>query len=65
MPRKIVAFILAMLASMLTNTSYAADRIVPPAVPFDIEVTGGYKPFLRAHAIGTQNYICAPAPTER
>jgi hypothetical protein len=48
---------------MLTSPSYAADRIVAPAVPFDIEVTGGYKPFFRAHAIGTQNYICAPAAT--
>jgi hypothetical protein len=63
MLRKIAAFVVATLASMLTNASYAADRVVAPAVPSDIEVTGGYKPFLRAHAIGTQNYICAPAAT--
>ena len=38
----------------------AADRIVPPAVPTDIEVPAGAKPVLVGHAIGTQNFICAP-----
>ena len=41
----------------------AADRIVPPEVPSNIEAPAGYKPFLIAHAVGTQNYICAPSPT--
>ena len=41
----------------------AADRIVPPAVPTDIEVPAGAKPVLVGHAIGTQNFICAPAAT--
>jgi len=41
----------------------AQDRITPPAVPTEIEVEAGYKPFFRGHAIGTQNYICAPAAT--
>ena len=39
----------------------ASDRIVPPAVPLDIEVEAGFEPFFLAHAIGTQNYICAPS----
>lgn len=34
------------------------DRITPPIVPEAIEVGDGYKPFLIAHAVGTQNYIC-------
>ena len=35
----------------------AADRIVPPQVPTLIEAPAGYRPFLIAHAVGTQNYI--------
>ena len=38
------------------------ERITPPSVPANLEVTG-FKPFLKAHAVGTQNYICAPAAT--
>jgi hypothetical protein len=41
----------------------ADDHIVAPAVPAGLEVTGPYTPYLKAHAIGTQNYICAPAAT--
>jgi hypothetical protein len=41
----------------------ADDRITPPSVPTDLEVEAGYKPFFAAHAVGTQNYICAPAAT--
>jgi hypothetical protein len=41
----------------------AAIRITPPAVPDGLEVEGGFKPFLVGHAIGTQNYVCAPAAT--
>jgi hypothetical protein len=47
----------------LTATASAQDRITPPAVPTDIEVDAGFKPFFRGHAVGTQNYICAPAAT--
>ena len=41
----------------------AAEGIVAPSVPAGLEVTGPYKPYLKAHAIGTQNYICATAAT--
>ena len=41
----------------------AAGRIVPPAVPAGLEVDAGLKPFFVTHAVGTQNYICAPANT--
>jgi hypothetical protein len=45
----------------VSGAAHAADRITPPSVPGDIEVPAGYRPFLVGHAIGTQNYICAPA----
>ncbi len=44
-------------------TPRAWEKISAPAVPAGLEVPAEYKPFLRAHAIGTQNYICAPAAT--
>jgi hypothetical protein len=53
------------LALGLCNTANADQRITPPAVPPDIELSTDYKPILVAHAIGTQNYICAPAATRR
>jgi len=39
------------------------DRVPAPSVPADIAVPAGFRPFLMGHAIGTQNYICAPAAT--
>jgi hypothetical protein len=38
----------------------AAAGTTPTEVPADIEVPAGFKPFLEGHAVGTQNYICAP-----
>jgi hypothetical protein len=62
MSSKIAAPIVAVTIA-LSGSAHAADQITPPAVPTDIAVTGGYKPFLWGHAVGTQNYICATAPT--
>jgi hypothetical protein len=62
MSRKRTVLSLA-LAAVLSGAVSAADRITPPPVPADIDVGTGYKPILRGHAIGTQNYICAPAAT--
>ena len=39
------------------------ERIPRPAVPANLEVSLDYKLFLKVHAVGTQNYICAPAAT--
>jgi hypothetical protein len=47
----------------LNGIAQAADRITPPAVPETLEVDASFKPVLAAHAVGTQNYICAPAAT--
>ena len=62
MTRKITPLAAAAFIA-LTAAASAQDRITPPAVPTDIEVEAGYKPFFRGHAVGTQNYICAPAAT--
>ena len=40
-----------------------ADRVTPPAVPANIQVPAGSKPFLAGHAVGTQDYICLPSGT--
>jgi hypothetical protein len=50
------------LAIGVCSAAHAGDDVTPPAVPSDIQVLG-YKPFLVAHAVGTQNFICAPAAT--
>lgn len=47
----------------LSAIAPATDRIAAPNVPADIEAPAGFKPYFVAHAIGTQNYICAPAAT--
>ena len=39
------------------------ERIPRPDVPTNLEVSLDYKLFLKVHAVGTQNYICAPAAT--
>jgi Protein of unknown function (DUF3455) len=55
--------LLATATVALGATAHGADRIVPPAVPVDIEVPAGFKPFFVSRAVGTQNFICAPANT--
>jgi hypothetical protein len=60
---KIPVCLLATVASTASTVALAAPQIVAPSVPAGLEVLGPYKPFLKAHAIGTQNYICAPAAT--
>ncbi len=39
-----------------------ALSVTPPAVPANLQVENA-KPFLVAHATGTQNYICLPSAT--
>jgi Protein of unknown function (DUF3455) len=60
---KILVCLLVSSASGASTAPQAPEPIVPPAVPAGLEVTGPFKPFLKAHAVGTQNYICAPAAT--
>jgi hypothetical protein len=45
-----------LLAGLQPLTAHA--RPATPDLPSDLEVGEGFTPFLRAHAAGTQNYIC-------
>jgi hypothetical protein len=53
-----------LLTAALSGAAHAAGPITPPVVPGNIEAPAGTKPILKGHAVGTQNYICAPSPTE-
>lgn len=54
----------AALAIALSGATRAANPITPPAVPDELVPPAGVKPILWGHAVGTQNYICAPAATQ-
>jgi len=58
----IKAFTFMMWALAFSGSVLAADRVMPPAVPPGLEAPDDVRAFLSGHAIGTQNYICAPAP---
>ncbi len=63
MPWKRIA-LASILTVGLTEATYAGGgRLRPPVVPTDIAVGAGHKLILVAHAVGTQNYMCAPAAT--
>jgi hypothetical protein len=61
-PRRLTALAAAVL-SMLPMALHAYP-IVPPPVPALLEVEDGHKPYLMAHAVGTQNYVCARSATD-
>jgi len=48
---------------IVSGAASAQDRITPPSVPAEIELSSAYKVYFFGHAVGTQNYICAPAAT--
>jgi hypothetical protein len=50
-------------ALVIPGAAHAQDRITPPSVPAEIELSSAYKVFFFGHAIGTQNYMCVPAAT--
>ena len=47
----------------LSGAPIAGQSTARPQVPGNIEVPAGYQLFLSGHAVGTQNYICAPVAT--
>jgi hypothetical protein len=53
--------IIATLVAALPGA--AAGDVQPPQVPANLEVEEGHRPFLMAHASGTQNYMCLPQGT--
>ena len=61
MSAKFIACVLG-AAIGLSGAMRADEGITPPAVPTNLEVVG-YKAFFKTRAVGTQNYICAPAAT--
>ena len=63
MSTKFIAGSIAAAIVTLSGILHAQSGTVPPNVPSDIQVDGDYKLVLWGHAVGTQNYICAPAAT--
>jgi hypothetical protein len=57
------ALIVAMSIALTVPAHTAPIKVLPPAVPVGLEVEAGWNPFLVVHAVGTQNFICAPANT--
>jgi len=56
------SFVLASTIALGAGSSAAMhDRVTPPPVPGDLNVSSAERAFLIAHAVGTQNYICLPA----
>lgn len=56
-------FVVALVAVFTTGLSRSADAdtVTLPPLPPNIETPAGHRPFLVAHAVGTQNYLCAPS----
>ena len=55
--------LIASFALAFTTATHAGGGYVRPLVPETIEPPAGLKLVLVGHAVGTQNYICAPAST--
>jgi hypothetical protein len=55
---KTIVTVLALACAIAVPQASYADRIVPPAVPAEIQVEPGFVPYLMFHAIGTQGYVC-------
>ena len=55
--------LIATFALAFTTATHAGGGYVRPLVPATIEPPAGLKLVLVGHAVGTQNYICAPAAT--
>src|SRR5262245_38212545 len=59
----VTALILASTAAFALPQPAPSAPIPPPQVPTEIQVPAGFKPYLKAHAIGTQGYVCVPVGT--
>lgn len=54
---------LAVTAAMATPAATRKDRVERPPVPGNLEVDPAFRPYLVAHADGTQNYVCLATAT--
>ena len=52
--------LLALAPSAANGQPGYVEAVKAPPVPANLQVQAGNVPFLRAHAVGTQNYICRP-----
>ena len=59
--RRAIAPLVLAAAIAVPLPARAATGIEPPATPDAIRVPEGYAPFLLAHAVGTQGYMCVKA----
>ncbi|HSC98594.1 MAG TPA: DUF3455 domain-containing protein [Casimicrobiaceae bacterium] len=60
--RNLAGFTILACALTLSSPSLGhAGDVTPPTVPQAIQVPQGSKAFLKGHAVGTQNYVCAPS----
>jgi hypothetical protein len=55
--------VLALVPSAATAQPGSLGRIDVPPVPSNLEVPDGHVVYLHGYAVGTQNYICLPAPS--
>ena len=59
--RILLAAGLAAAVALSSAGTSRADEPTPPPVPANIQAPQGAQPFLMAHAVGTQNYVCLGA----
>lgn len=57
--KSIAVFVITM--AIAPSAAFAADRVIPPPVPANLQVPDGNRAFLLGRAYGTQNYICLPS----
>ena len=56
---RFAALVAACLA--LAPAGVRAERLTPPDVPAELVVSDDHRVYLIGHAVGTQNYVCAPS----
>ncbi|MDD5034303.1 MAG: DUF3455 domain-containing protein [Methylococcaceae bacterium] len=61
--RRILSIVCTAALAGSLSLSARADHVTPPPVPASIQVPAGNKAFLKAHAFGTQDYVCLPSGT--
>ena len=55
--------IAATLVAIALGQPVFAETLVVPPIPHILQPPAGNVPFLKGHAVGTQNYVCLPSST--
>ena len=58
-----IACATALAVAFAVSLPAHAEKVTPPTMPPELKVDDGNHAFLVGHAIGTQNYVCAPSAT--